>query len=334
MTTRRTPISMFMALIPILAILGIGNLNIPSEVFAATKIEFPTKPISLVVPMSPGGGTDVVGRMIANEMSNFLPNKVIVVNKPGGAGIAGIQEVAIAKPDGYTLLFLTATPIVQTYATKNRINYKDFFLLGLVDKDSFTLVVPKNAKWATSDEFFQAAKANPGKMRLGHPGVGTSVHLVVPLLEKYTGVKFQQVPFAGSNPTHMALLGEHIDAAITTVGDVCALVNAGDIRMLALSGENRWKEYPEVPTFKEKGIDVGIFHWRGIWALKETPKPILDLLEETIRKAANSPSYKDTMIKAGKIPDNIVGRAILQERLKQEDSVIKEALKRLNMLEE
>jgi tripartite-type tricarboxylate transporter receptor subunit TctC len=154
------------------------------------------------------------------------------------------------------------------------------------------------------------------------------------MLEKYTGAKFQQVPFAGSNPTHMALLGGHIEAGITTVGDVSALVKSGDIRMLALSGEYRWKEYPEVPTFKEKGIDIGIFHWRGIWALKETPAAILDLIEETIKKAANSNNYKDIMIKAGKIPDNIVGRAILQERLKKEDSVIKEALMRLNMLQE
>jgi tripartite-type tricarboxylate transporter receptor subunit TctC len=332
--TRKAQVSLFLTIILVLVLSTIGNLNVSSEVIAASRVEFPTKPISLIVPMSPGGGTDVVGRMIANEMSQFLPHKVLVFNKPGGAGIAGIQEVAIAKPDGYTLLFLTATPIVQTYATKNRINYKDFFLLGLVDKDSFTLVVPKNAKWATSDEFFQAAKDNPGKIRLGHPGVGTSVHLVVPMLEKYTGTKYQQVPFAGSNPTHMALLGGHIDAGITTVGDVSALVKSGDIRMLALSGDNRWKEYPEVPTFKEKGIDIGIFHWRGIWALKETPEPILDLLEEAIKKAANSNNYKDAMIKAGKIPDNIVGRAILQERLKKEDGVIKEALMRLNMLQE
>jgi tripartite-type tricarboxylate transporter receptor subunit TctC len=332
--TRKAQISMFLTLVLVLVIPCIGNLTISSEVAAATKVEYPTKPISLIVPMSAGGGTDVVGRMIANEMSQFLPQKVLVYNKPGGAGLTGIQEVAIAKPDGYTLLFLTATPIVQTYATNKRVNYKDFFLLGLVDKDSFVLVVPKNSKWTTSDEFFKAAKENPGKMRLGHPGVGTSVHLVVPMLEKSTGVKFQQVPFAGSNPTHMALLGGHIDVGITTVGDVSALVKAGDIRMLALSGDNRWKEYPEVPTFKEKGIEVGILHWRGIWALKETPVPILDILEETIRKAANLQSYKDMMIKAGKIPDNIVGRAILEERLEKEDVSIKEAMTRLNLLKE
>ena len=332
--TIRFPTSIFLALILLLVIPGISNLTISSDLVAGTKVDFPTKPISLIVPMSPGGGTDVVGRMIANEMGQFLPNKVIVLNKPGGAGVAGIQEVAFAKPDGYTLLFLTATPIVQTYVTKKRVNYKDFFLLGMVDKDSFTLVVPKNAKWATSDEFFRDAKENPGKIRLGHPGVGTSVHLVVPILEKYTGVIFQQVPFAGSNPTHMALLGGHIEAGMTTVGDVSALVKSGDLRLLAVSGENRWKEYPEIPTFKEKGIDIGIAHWRGIWALKKTPEPVLDILEEAIRKAANLQSYQDMMIKAGKIPDNIVGRTKLQERLEKEDKSIKEALIRLKMLEE
>jgi tripartite-type tricarboxylate transporter receptor subunit TctC len=107
----------------------------------------------LVVPYQAGGGTDVVGRMIANAMEQFLPEKVIVINKAGGAGIAGIQEVAFAKPDGYTLLFTTATPVLQTYVTKKRVDYTKFLLLGGVNRDAFAMVVSKNAKWKTIDEF-------------------------------------------------------------------------------------------------------------------------------------------------------------------------------------
>jgi tripartite-type tricarboxylate transporter receptor subunit TctC len=335
MITRHTPISMFLASILVLAILGIGNLNRSSEVIAAAKADYPIRPISLIVPFAAGGGTDVVGRMIANAMEPFLSNKIIIVNKAGGAGITGIQEVATAKPDGYTILFTTGTPIIQTYMTKKRVDYNKFHLLGMVNKDSFALAVPQKAKWATLEEFVKDAKKNPGRIRISHPGVGTTQHLALPMVEQPAGIKFQYVPFAGNHPAHIALLGGHLEAVMTMVGDVSALVKSGDVRMLAVSGETRLKEYPDVPTFKEKiGADVGISHWRGIWALKEIPEPILATLEEAILKAANSQGYKDMMTKAGYTPDNLVGRAKLQSRLEKEDKSIRDALRSLKMLDE
>jgi tripartite-type tricarboxylate transporter receptor subunit TctC len=335
MMTRHIPISKFLVFILVLVIPVVGNLSIASEAGAAAKVEFPTKTISMVVPFAAGGGTDVVGRMIASAMEPVLSNKVIIVNKAGGAGITGIQEVATAKPDGYTILFTTGTPIIQTYMTKKRVDYNKFHLLAMVNKDSFTLVVPQKAKWATYEEFVQDAKANPGKIRISHPGVGTTQHLALPMIEQPSGIKFQYVPFAGNAPAHVALLGGHIEAALTMVGDVSALVKSGEVRMLAVSGESRLKDYPDVPTFKEKiGVDVGISHWRGIWALKEIPEPILLVLEDAILKAANSQGYKDVMTKAGYTPDNLVGRAKIQSRLEKEDKSIKDALRALKMIEE
>lgn len=334
MLTHRTRIPKFLVYFLALSIPLIGALSVSPEALAAAK-DYPTKPISMVVPFQAGGGTDVVGRMIASAMEPILGNKIIIVNKPGGAGIVGIQEVAIAKPDGYTLLFTTGTPIIQTYMTKKRIDYKKFHLLAMVNKDSFTLVVPQKAKWTTYEEFVKDAKANPGKIRISHPGVGTTQHLALPMIEQPSGIKLQYVPFAGNAPAHVALLGGHIEAALTMVGDVSALVKSNEVRMLAVSGENRLKDYPDVPTFKEKvGADVGISHWRGIWAVKEIPDPILATLEEAIYKAANTQGYKDVMLKGGYTPDNLVGRVKLQARLEREDKSIKDGLKSLKMLEE
>ena len=333
--TRHTSIAKFLFLVSVSVLFTVGVLGIASDACAAAKTDYPTKPISMVVPFAAGGGTDVVGRMIASAMEPFLSNKIIIVNKAGGAGITGIQEVATAKPDGYTILFTTGTPIIQTYMTKRRVDYKKFHLLAMVNKDSFTLVVPQKAKWANYEEFVKDAKANPGKIRISHPGVGTTQHLALPMIEQPSGIKFQYVPFAGNAPAHVALLGGHIEAALTMVGDVSSLVKSGEVRMLAVSGESRLKDYPDVPTFKEKiGADVGISHWRGIWALKEIPEPILLVLEDAILKAANTQGYKDVMTKAGYTPDNLVGRAKIQSRLEKEDRSIKEALRSLKMLEE
>ncbi len=333
--TRYKPIAAsWMVAFLVLGIAAVGHLVLSPVAAGAAKADYPTKPVSMVVPFQAGGGTDVVGRMIAHAMEPFLGNKVIVLNKPGGAGIAGIQEVVFAKPDGYTILFTTGTPIIQTYVTKKRIDYRQLVLLGIMNKDYFATGVAKNAKWATFDEFIQDAKNNPGKIRVGHPGAGTTQHLTLPSLEKSTGAKFQQVPFAGNHPAHIALLGGHLEACQTLVCDADPLVKSGDMRLLALAAETRLKEYPDVPTYKEKGVEIGISHWRGIWAAKGTPGPILAILEDAIRKASNSQGYNDMMVKSGYIPDNFVDPDKIKARLELEDRSVREALKALNMLEE
>jgi tripartite-type tricarboxylate transporter receptor subunit TctC len=312
----------------------IGCLNLSPEAFAASKVEYPTKPITMVISYEAGGGTDLCGRILAHAMEPFLSNKVIILNRPGAAGRLGIQEVLAAEPDGYTLLYMSGTPIIQTYMTKKQIDYTNFQLLCVVNRDYFALVVPQKAKWATYEEFIRDAKSNPGKIRISHPGVGSTQNLALPLFEQGAGIKLQYVPFKGNAPAHNALLGGHIDAAFSMVGDITALAKSKEVRILAVSGEGRQKEYPEVPTFKEKnGVDISISHWKGVWAPKKVPESVLDILEGAIQKAANTQGYSDKMIKTGFEPDNIVGRSKLHSLLEKEDSAIKASLKSMNMLE-
>jgi len=331
MMTRHAPVSKILFFLVVASFFAVIGFHRPTDAVAA---DFPTKPISMIVPFQAGGGTDVVGRMIANAMEPFLPNKVIVVNKPGGAGITGIQEVVVSKPDGYTILFTTGTPIIQTYMTKGRVDYKKLHLLGAVNKDWFAVGVLQKSKWKTFGELIQDAKANPGKIRISHPGVGTTQHLVLPMIERPTGVKFQYVPFAGNHPAHIALLGGHLEAVVTMVGDVSALVKSGDVRLLAVSGESRLKDYPDVPTLMETiGVDTGHSHWRGVWAQKAVPEPVLTILEGAIQKAADTQGYKDVMTKAGYTYDNIVGRNKTVARLEKEDKAIQEALRGLKLID-
>jgi len=310
---------------------------IASEAGAQTKkegnIEFPTKPIEMVIPWAPGGGTDIVGRMIAQSLEQFLPTKIIVVNKPGAGGALGVQEVvSLSKPDGYTLLFAGNSLVAQTYITKGRVDFNKFVLLGVLNQDFHLVGVGKGAPWATIDEFIKYAKSNPGKIRMAHGGVGSMPHLSVALFQKRAEVKFQEVPFAGANPINMALMGGHIEAGMLLTGETAPLFKSGDLRILAIDSENRLEAYPNIPTFKEKGIDVGVVIWRGVWILKGTPEPVLKIFEEAIEKVGNSQSFKEMLVKAGYIPANILGRTKLEETIKKEDRISVEALKIIGLL--
>jgi len=238
----------------------------------------------------------------------------------------------MTKPDGYTLLFAGNSLVAQTYITKGRVDFNQFVLLGVLNQDFHLVGVAKGAPWATIDEFVKYAKSNPGKIRMAHGGVGSAPHLSAALFQKRAEVKFQEIPFAGANPINMALMGGHIEAGMLLTGETAPLVQSGDLRILAIDSENRLKEYPNTPTFKEKGIDVGILIWRGVWILKGTPEPVLKIIEEAIGKVGNSQSFKDMLVKAGFIPANILGRTKLEETIKKEDRISVEALKAIGQL--
>lgn len=314
------------------------DLYSSSEAFAEIKkeasIKFPTKPISIIIPYPAGGGTDVVGRMFAKVFEQFLSQPVVVINKVGGGGVIGTQEVASSNPDGYTLLSQSGTMISQTYLTEGKVNYKDWILLGIMNKDEFTVVVAKDAPWVTFDEFIKDAKNNPGKISMAVAGVGTSHNLSVYLLEKAAGVRFNKVPYAGGHPMNVALLGKHVDSACPMVSDAATLVKSGEFRMLAVSSGKRVGAFPEVPTYKEKGMGIDLVLWRALWARKEVPKPVLEILGEAIDKALGSQVYKDMLKKAGYTPIHMVNKAELQEHLQNEDRLIKDGLKLSGLLKE
>jgi tripartite-type tricarboxylate transporter receptor subunit TctC len=294
-----------------------------SKAYAQAKADvsqgFPVKPISQVVAWGPGGGTDLAARIFATFLEKYLPTKVLVVNKAGGSGSIGAQYVASAKPDGYTLLNTSNSLALSTYQTKGRVSHEQFILIGILSEDAFGIVVRKDAPWKTFDEFIRHVKSNPGKIRIGNTGVGSYGYMAVVAIEKAAGVKFQSVPFPGSQPSNTATLGGHVDCSSTPVSDVLALLRSGELRMLAVESEKRGELIPDVPTCKEMRIDAVTIIWRGLFVQKDTPRPVVNILREAIGKVVHSKAYKDKMVSAGFTPADLVDEAKLQELMKKED---------------
>jgi tripartite-type tricarboxylate transporter receptor subunit TctC len=297
----------------------------------AAGIDFPSgnKMITMVVPFPPGGGTDVVGRMIATTMEKVLPTKVIVANKPGGGGTVGTQAVAAAKPDGYTIMFTSQSVVTQTYQTKGAVSHHQFAILGMLNDDVFGLAVARNAPWRTLQDFIKEAKEKPGKLRVGTTGVGSITYMQIPLLEKGAGIKLQAIPYQGSQPQHMAALGGHVEACGAVIGDAIGLLKSGDLRLLGVMSAKRLKEFPDVPTYREMGVDVDFIFWRGLFVHKDTPKPVVSILREATAKVAHSETYKEMVTKAGYTPAALVTEEELQNLIKNEEKIVQEVLKDL-----
>lgn len=265
------------------------------------KLDFPKKEITLVVPYSAGGGTDLVARKIAAAAEKLLPVPIVIVNKPGGGSAPALIEVSRAKPDGYTLI-MAATPLATLrHASNVNISYEDFESVIGLNFDPFALSVRADAPWKNIKEFIQYCKDNPGKVRLGVTAPGGAWHTAGLAFQQATGTNVKLIPFdKGAAQIIPEILGGHVDATTISAVEAGPNVRAGKLRMLAVAGDKRLDAFPDVPTFKENGIDVfPASAFRGIMAPKGTPKEIVDFLFETFREAAKDKDYIEFMKKNG-----------------------------------
>jgi tripartite-type tricarboxylate transporter receptor subunit TctC len=321
--------NLLLPVLVMLLVISAGSDSIlSSKAYAQTKAdvskEFPTKPISLVVSWTAGGGTDLSARIFTSFLEKYLPTKVIVANKAGGGGSIGAQYVAAEKPDGYTLLFTSQSLVLSTYETKGRVSHEDFRLIGVCSEDAFGILVRKDAPWKTFDEFIRHIKNNPGKVTIGSTGVGSYGYLSITQMEKAAGAKFQSVPFPGSAQAFTNTLGGHVDCCSVPSSDATTLLKAGELRMLGIGSERRSVLLPDVPTYKEMGTNVVSVIWRGVLVHKDTPRPVVNILREAIGKALHLQAYKDKMIEAGFVPDDLTDEGKLQELMKKEDKMASE----------
>lgn len=280
----------------------------------AQTLTYPTKNIDVVIPKNPGGGTDTSARTLIEFTKKALPKGVMFVpeNKPAGNGIAGLIEVAKAKPDGYKLVMTTVELAMFPHEGKSPVTYADFTPLVTPIADPCSLVVKADAPYKTLKEFLDAAKAAPGKIKVGNSGVGAIYHLAAINIEKKLDVKFNNIPYnEGTGPSIAALVGGHIDAVITTPGSVKSQVDAGALRILGVMDSNRFELFPDVPTFKEAlGQDLGLKMraWAVLAAPAKLPQKIADELITAFGATVNSPEYKEAMKKQGIMPVVILGK--------------------------
>lgn len=262
---------------------------------ARAESGYPARAIDLVVPAGAGGGTDVVARALAEVARKHLPQPVTVLNRPGASGMIGHGEMINAKPDGYKLAIVFAEIVIVPHLGLSKLSYEDFAPIARLNADPAAITVRADAPWNTLEDFLAASRARPGEVKMGNSGNGSIWHLAHAALEDKVGVKFIAVPFGGAAPAVLALLGGHVDAVAVSPGEVATHVQSGKLKTLTVMADRRVKGFDNVPTLKERGIDLSIGTWRGLGAPKGTPAEVLALWGDVARRTVDDPVFKEAL---------------------------------------
>jgi tripartite-type tricarboxylate transporter receptor subunit TctC len=268
----------------------------------AALAEYPEKPIEMIVAFAPGGGTDVAARSIARFMEKHLGGgaRIAIVNKPGAGGEIGWTELSRAKPDGYTIGMINP-PAFNALVVEGKAKYTtdDFQPIGNIVYDPGILVVGKDSPYKTLADLIAADKKAPGAIVIGTSGAaGSSEHIGLLSLNRQAETKFTPAFFGSTAPARQALLGGHIPAATMNLSEALQLIRSGDIRVLGIMAEQRSEALPDVPTFRDQGIDLVVTASRGLAAPKGMPADIVAKLQKALEAAMNDPEYRDSAMKA------------------------------------
>jgi len=264
---------------------------------------YPSRPVRIVVPLSPGGFADTPARMLAPRLSEQLGRQFFVENKPGAGGTIGADFVAKAAPDGYTLL-LTGTPHVISAHLYKKVPYealKDFTHIALIASGPYALVVnPQKVPASSVKELIAAAKAQPGKIDYASSGNGSAQHLVGALFNSMAGVELNHVPYKGSGPAMQDLIGGQVGVSFAGVPNVLGHVKAGRLKVLGVTTATRWSELPDVPTIAEAGVPgYEATLWLNISGPAGMPADIVQRLSAEIAKALRDPEVQSNFRSAG-----------------------------------
>lgn len=258
----------------------------------AAASEYPGRPIELLVPFAVGGGTDAVGRAFADAAGRHLSQGMIVVNRPGAAGAIGHFEGVRAPADGYKLTMVTPEINLAYLQGIGKARSQDFVYIARLNIDPIVLVVPADSPYRTLEDVLVQARAKPGEVALANSGKGATYHLAAIALEEKTGLRFNNIPYVGAGPEMTAILGKQVEGGFATTGEAGTYVKAGKFRLLGVMATERLKDFPDVPTFRERGIDLQLGTWRALAAPKGTPPAVLARLKDLVQKVTQEPNYQ------------------------------------------
>jgi tripartite-type tricarboxylate transporter receptor subunit TctC len=285
-----------------LAALGGGMLNST----AVIADSWPDRPIRFVVPYTPGGGTDTVTRHIAEKMATDTKWNFIVENKPGAGGNIGIDTVAKAKPDGYTIGMGQTSNIAINPALLPNMPFdpsKDLVAVALVAEQPMVMVVRTESPWKTLADAVKAAKARPGEIKQALAGTGTVGHLAGEMLARRAGIKVLNVPYKGAAPAITDMLGGQTDYMFATPQSVLGMIKGGRMRAIAVTSQKRLPILPSVPTIAESGYkDFSAVDWKVIMAPAGTPPDIVKRMNTAVEKALTQPAMLATLSAEGSTP--------------------------------
>lgn len=263
---------------------------------------FPSRPVSIIIPLAPGGSQDVEARLFGPKLGEILGQPIIIDHKPGGGGIIGTAQVAKAAPDGHTLLMISPTFTISAVLSKSLPydSIKDFAPIGMTTRLPSLLVVHPSVPAKNLQEYVAYAKANPDKINFGGSGVRSFTQLAAGALHSATGVKVTYVPYKGMGDAVNAMLGGHVQAALASTGASLAHVKAGKIRALGINLLERSKVLPDVPTIAEQGVSgYNLASWAGLVAPAGTPSAIVNQISAALAKAMHAPEVSSKLAEIG-----------------------------------
>jgi tripartite-type tricarboxylate transporter receptor subunit TctC len=276
----------------------VGAALVPWPALAQTADAWPSKPLRFILPFPPGGGTDILGRLIADRMSAGLGQPVVTENRGGAGGNVGAEAAARSAPDGYTIV-LVAPSLAISPSLYSKLNYdpvRDFAPVSLVATVPNVMVTHPSVPANTLAEFIRLAKTKPGEMNFGSGGSGTSNHLAGELFNIVAGVKLVHVPYKGVNLAMNDVLSGQIHLVVIGVPAAAPHIKAGKLRALALVAPQRADALPDVPTVAEAGLpNFEVTTWYGILAPAGTPKPIVTRLNAELARIMHAPDLKERL---------------------------------------
>jgi tripartite-type tricarboxylate transporter receptor subunit TctC len=266
---------------------------------------WPARPVRIIVPFAPGGGVDTVSRLLAQKLNEQTGGAFVVENRAGGGGLVGADLVAKAAPDGYTLL-TSAPEFSINPSVKKKMPFdalKDFVFVSQLTSGQFLLAAHPSVPVKSVRELIALAKQRPDRLNYGSSGTGSINHLAGELLQSMTGIRWGHVPFKGSGPNLIGLMGGEIDFSFGSTTSLVDQARAGRVRGIAVTGSQRYSELPNVPTIAESGVPgYNVTGWYGLYVPAATPVEIVRKLHSETVRGFSSPEMRERLIKAGNDP--------------------------------
>ncbi len=289
----------------LLALLAACGMAAVAPVQADTAA-WPAKPIRLVIPFPPGGGTDILSRLVANQLTQSAKWTVVPDNRPGAGGTIGIAEAVRATPNGYELVMGQKDNLIVAPWLYKTVKYdptKDLVAVTHVAYTPIMIVAPANSPFKNIADVVAAAKRAPGSIKYGSPGNGTTIHLAAEIFSQAAGIKLLHVPYKGSNAAMMDAIAGNVDLMVASVPSAMAQIKAGKLRALAVTSATRSTSLPDVPTLAESGYkQVDVSTWYGIFAPAKTPRDVVDKLAAEVNKQLATPAMIQAIHEQGAEP--------------------------------
>jgi tripartite-type tricarboxylate transporter receptor subunit TctC len=268
---------------------------------AANAQNYPSRPLRVLVPLSPGGGMDAVTRSLAQSLSDSLGQSVVVDNRPGAGSQVALEILADAAPDGHTLMMLSATTVIYPLLYSSRFDIvRDFAPVSQVTAQGYALVVHPSLPAKSVIELVEHARANPGKLNYSSSGIGSPIHMTTELFQIATGTKMIHIPYKGMGAAYADLVGGRIDVSFATIISSQVHVKNGRLRALAVTPAKRAPALPDTPTLIEAGVPgVAVVNWYGLIAPKGTPRVAVDRIAAETIKAVRTPEFAKRLVADG-----------------------------------